>query len=79
MNKPSGGPAFPVVQTIQTNPGDYGFAPPPQEGMTLRDYFAGQALAGNCGFPTGPEGVQASDLAVEAYRIADAMLEAREK
>ena len=32
-----GGPAFPVAETIHV----YG-----HNGMTLRDYFAGQALAG---------------------------------
>jgi hypothetical protein len=49
-------------------------------GMELRDYFAGQALAGNCGFSlAGGDGVTASQLAEEAYNIADAMLAAREK
>lgn len=53
-----------------------------QEGMTLRDYFAGCALMGLCAFPgplghtrePGPE-----DHATMAYRYADAMLEEREK
>ena len=70
-----GGPAFPfvswqspngMVSTAHTN------------GMTLRDWFAGQALAGllaNVGF-TGE--VTYDGLAYDAYRIADAMLAARE-
>jgi hypothetical protein len=46
-------------------------------GMTLRDYFAGQAmqglLASYC--PT----ITNSEMAQSAYRIADAMLEERAK
>ena len=50
--------------------------------MTLRDYFAGQALSGLCsGFAGGNGGVdwfkQAGANA--AYQIADAMLAEREK
>ena len=49
-----------------------------QEGMTLRDYFAGQVLANMDIFEItdddGPDGV-----AVATYRIADAMLKARER
>lgn len=47
-------------------------------GMTLRDYFAGQALAGictGCGFQGGPW----DHMALDAYRAADAMLAARAK
>ena len=54
------------------------------EGMTLRDYFAGQALAGNL-----EQGVEndmhsfwwhdSSKIAQRAYAIADAMLKARGK
>ena len=41
--------------------------------ITLRDYFAGQALVGLI-----PEYESVRGTAVDAYRIADAMLEARE-
>lgn len=55
-----GGPAFPTGT----------FA---DEGMSLRDWFAGQALAsGQC------EGDCPDSLAELCYRIADAMLKARE-
>jgi small ligand-binding sensory domain FIST len=46
-------------------------------GMTLRDYFAGQALAG---FVADGEtnGVSDQSLAKQSYSLADAMLSARE-
>ncbi len=57
-----GGPAFPRPNT------DYCVG---QVGMTLRDWFAGQALtAMNLG-------IEPSENAEWAYKIADAMLEAR--
>ena len=53
-------------------------------GMTLRDWFAGQALAGIMGpnydwFTSGSEetGSRAHEAAFFAYSLADAMLEAR--
>tara|TARA_R110000744_G_scaffold17882_5_gene48220 strand:+ start:714 stop:920 length:207 start_codon:yes stop_codon:yes gene_type:complete len=45
-----------------------------QTGMTLRDYFAGQALSSFGSDELGCEPKQNADW---AYRIADAMLEAR--
>lgn len=46
-------------------------------GMTLRDYFAGQSITGIC--PTGTASDEhARNLAAMAYRMADAMLLARE-
>lgn len=60
-------PAFPVTAGQQVY----------SHGMMLRDWFAGQAIAGVCG-PT-PDGWSLSpqDHATWAYQIADAMLEAR--
>jgi hypothetical protein len=43
-------------------------------GMTLRDYFAGQALAGR--LADGTDRLRQS-VAEEAYAYADAMIEAR--
>jgi hypothetical protein len=57
-----GGPAFPM----HPNSWEYG--------MTLRDWFAGQALAGMLANPDS--WTQAGG--VMAYRYADAMLKARE-
>ena len=47
-----------------------------QHGMTLRDYFAGQALAGR--LADGTDRLWQS-VAEEAYAYADAMLKAREQ
>ena len=51
-------------------------------GMTLRDYFAGQALAGNLEQGVGDDmnygwWHDSSKVAKRAYAIADAMLKAR--
>jgi hypothetical protein len=48
-----------------------------QPGMTLRDYFAGQALAGALADPTCD--LAPIELAKIAYREADAMLAARKE
>jgi hypothetical protein len=57
------------------------YLPESLSGMTLRDYFAGQALAGLCanrGWDDafGPE--SAPLTAITVYRLADAMLTRRE-
>jgi hypothetical protein len=64
----NGGPAFPTPQ----REGTFGES---QDGMSLRDYFAAAAVQGICakGFQT--EAVAAA----QAYRLADAMIAAREK
>lgn len=50
----------------------------PIPGITLRDYFAGQALAGMCA--TEPrEDETWRDLATRAYLAADTMLMVREQ
>ena len=62
---------------MSTNTGGQAFPRPNHEGMTLRDYFAGQALAGTI---AGLHGLTEStvSLASDAYMLADAMLAARE-
>ncbi len=67
MNPPNGGPAFPCP-TYQLDPRDN------VRGMTLRDWFAGQALAGMLSGRASTESVSAG-----AYAIADAMLAERAK
>ena len=73
MSKETGGQAFPVYC------GDSEF---PNEGMTLRDYFAAKALQGELAAQV-PEkwewNTSSFDaLAKRSYQLADAMLEARE-
>lgn len=51
---------------------------PEQDGMTLRDYFASQALA-NLNLQAHVAAPAAAHLARSAYEIADAMLAERVK
>ena len=63
--------AFPTVvyhPTDDTIYGDYG--------MTLRDWFAGQALGG---MVSEARPASASEIAHAAYKLADAMLTERER
>lgn len=64
-----GGPAFPRSPHSGDCSGD---------GMTLRDWFAGQALAGIMATQWRPSGDDVSPLAEDAYKVADAMLAMRE-
>jgi hypothetical protein len=65
--KDDGGPAFPL-------PSEPGF--PAELGMTLRDYFAGQALVAIAAKLNGK--LYPSGAARIAYDMADAMLKKRE-
>lgn len=66
-----GGPAFPQhsVPVYQERPHLWG--------MSLRDYFAGQALVGTLAGPDA--GPRDKDIARRAYELADAMLAERGK
>lgn len=77
--KNNGGTAFPSHGTM----GEVNY-----EGMSLRDWFAGQAMLGMCANPDLskdafnkkiPPVIVRFSFAVSAYRMADAMLEEREK
>lgn len=69
-----GGPAFPVVYSGAE--GDTHVI----EGMSLRDWFAGQALAGRYAAGAMPvEGPAMRNEARHLYRLADAMMEARDE
>jgi hypothetical protein len=73
-----GGPAFPIPPQVF----DDGVQQVSQQGapgMSLRDWFAGQALAGNCGFSLTADGVTSDQLAEEAYAIAETMMAERER
>ena len=72
MQKSSGGPAFPNHATFEDGE--------PVTGMTLRDYFAAQAVNGmlNSEYSGGP-GSNLYELARQAYAVADIMLKERAK
>lgn len=68
-------PAFPVATSHpmdghQCGPNEWQFP-----GMTLRDYFAGQALAGYHAHPANDR--HSPEIARYCYDVADAMLKAR--
>lgn len=67
-----GGPAFPA-EPNWLEPETAEIAKQMARGMTLRDYFAGQALAGTL---PGAK-LDVDEYAQLAYRMADAMLRAR--
>lgn len=71
MSKKDGGPAFPFMPNA--NPGEWAVG---QSGMSLRDYFAAKAMHE---ILVGGGWSDYAILAKEAYEIADAMLEQREK
>ena len=69
-----GGPAFPA--SYYTDDGEWA----KRDGMTLRDYFAGQAVSqiiATCANDTTHGMSKADYFAGRAYEIADAMLKAR--
>lgn len=73
MSENNGGQAFPLGANEY---GGYG----PQPGMSLRDYFAAQALATTPGYASEDMATWgAEDFAKHVYAIADAMLAEREK
>ena len=73
MKTKDGGSAFPE---ITSNKDEYGLKDIySYGGMTLRDYFAGQALAGLASIvPPDP-----AEAAYRAYQYADTMIAEREK
>lgn len=76
-----GGPAFPR-QHVVADANDRAFKLG-SAGMSLRDYFAANALQGLLSHPTGRKAAAGQSVveahAVAAYEYADAMLAAREK
>ena len=66
-----GGNAFPYLESNSN--GQYRH----HYGMTMRDYFAGKALAGL--LASGEDSIDAETNAHDAYIIADAMIAARKE
>lgn len=72
-HKHNGGPAFPL-QSIgpEFDPG--------HSGMTMRDYFAAKSMQAILPTITEfPDELWRVDVAISAYKMADAMLAAREE
>jgi hypothetical protein len=71
-----GGPAFPFGQVSEvTGAPINGYH---NDGMSLRDWFAGMALQGYASHPLADSrNGEADRIAVATYRFADAMLKAR--
>ena len=73
-----GGPAYPSWRPAYegnssvTPDGEY------LPGMSLRDYFAGRALAGICARELAPS-VTVEMISEDCYKLADAMLAERKK
>ncbi len=66
----TGGPAFPAGNEANMNG---------TMGMTLRDYFAGQALCGISSDVTATDHMKHEAMAKWAYKQADAMLDERDE
>jgi hypothetical protein len=94
MIENTGGPAFPSTMHERirwpggTRPGGLSETSDPYQvsypGMTLRDYFAGQALIGWLSTYSHSQGkeanmVEAEAYAKSAYELADALLKERNK
>jgi hypothetical protein len=78
MSKNDGGPAFPMPHVCNVNNGTMEWG---ETGMSLRDWFAGQALTGALANPnrynpdTLPSGyVVMENLAKDMVAIADALI-----
>jgi len=72
MNRPDGGSAFPVLGV-----GDWANK---SQGMSLRDYFAAKAMSGaiNAYMYSVVDDFGYREIAMQSYKIADAMLKERE-
>lgn len=69
MTKDTGGPAFPAPA---------GVSHITEQGMTLRDYAAIEAMQGFLASGNLPQLTSDSDIAKHSYAMADAMLKARQ-
>ena len=82
MSKDNGGPAFPCSVRRSENymdEGGYGrvrMVTAQEGGLSMRDYFAAKAMQGI--LATHPPASELGTFVQYAYRIADAMLKARE-
>jgi len=71
FNKPTNPPAYPTNNWTRLAPYSSGYS----EGMTLRDYFAAKAMQG---LLSSDVNAKLEDFAKQSYKVADAMIKARE-
>lgn len=71
----TGGPAFPIPYGFSVEQGMISC----DVGMTLRDWFAGQAMQGVLSSLAPGEWMSYGDASEHAYRFADAMIRERNK
>ena len=71
----TGGPAFPGPYANENGTIEVLWK---QQGMTLRDYFASKAMQACFGAPLEASAEGKDYIAMHAYKMADAMLKARE-
>lgn len=73
----SGGSAFPILPPVdQSGYTPAGYPSPPEHGMTLRQWYAGHALAGLLASQHFcPENPAHGAYARQAFALADAMIE----
>ena len=84
MNTPTpkddGGPAFPVTYDHQIfSPKFVAESRRLMSGLSLRDYFAAKAMQGAFNNPIPATQGEKEYIAQHAYRMADAMIEARKE
>lgn len=75
--KETGGPAFPCEMLGVDRHGVTHRMP--GQGMTLRDYFASSFVSSGHVFKKISNGFTPEEVADQAYKLADAMLKAREQ
>ena len=66
-------PAFPEISFFDERPVDV------RNGMDLRDYFAGQVIAGMFANPSLVPSLKEKDLADMAYKVAEMMMARRQQ
>lgn len=77
-DRKDGGPAFPVTYMHSASPKDLQEMKAMARGISLRDYFAAKAMQALFGAEFRQEFTIEEDASC-AYRMADAMLKAREQ
>lgn len=86
MNKNDGGPVFPCqvnvayidVENPVTGQKSWRYREEKHQGMTLRDHFAGQALAGYFANTPFHRNAAGQETAEYIWKMADAMIAARD-